>query len=84
MNSKDYQQYLIDLKDWSNQVETILKEQNVDEAAYSSWKQQMENLMKQIEDKIEKQELNGDDLYQVEKEARGLYEEAKKVQRKAL
>lgn len=80
MNSKDYQQYLIDLKDWSNQVETILKEQNVDEEAYSSWKQQMDNLMKQIEEKIEKEELNADDLLEVEKDARGLYEEAKKVQ----
>ncbi len=82
MNSKDYQQYLIDLKDWSNQVETILMEQNVDEEAYSSWKQQMDNLMKQIEEKIEKQELDEDDLLEVEKEARGLYEEAKKVQLK--
>lgn len=79
MNSKDYQQYLIDLKDWSNQVENILKEQNVDEEAYSQWKQQMENLMKQIEGKIEKQELNEEDLIETEEEARGLYESSLQI-----
>lgn len=79
MNSKDYQQYLVDLKDWSNQVATILKEHNVDEGAYSQWQQQMEKFMKQIEEKIEKSELMEDDLLEVEKEARGLYEGAKKV-----
>ncbi|HHW39436.1 MAG TPA: hypothetical protein GXX18_19835 [Bacillales bacterium] len=84
MNSKDYQQYLVDLKDWSNQVETILKEHHVNEEAYSQWHQQMEKFMKQIEEKVEKQELNEDDLLEVEKEARGLYEGAKKVQWKSF
>ena len=74
MNANDYHQYLVDLKDWSNQVDTILKENNIDEEAYSQWKQQMENLMKQIEEKIEKQELNEEDLIEAEEEARGLYE----------
>ncbi|KEF37319.1 hypothetical protein M670_03353 [Schinkia azotoformans MEV2011] len=84
MNSKDYQQYLLDLKDWSDQVETILKEQHVDEEAYLAWKQQMENLMKQIEEKIEKSEIKEDDILELEKEARGLYEGAKKVKRKSF
>lgn len=76
MNAKDYQQYLLDLQDWSNQVENILVDHNVDEEAYSQWKQQMESFMKEIEEKINEKELEENTVQSLEERARGLYEDS--------
>lgn len=80
MNSKDYQQYLSDVKEWSEQVDHILKEHHVEEEGYAQWKQQMDNFMKEIEEKIKEKELKESELQSIEDQARALYERSLVIQ----
>ncbi|NSL50469.1 superoxide dismutase [Calidifontibacillus erzurumensis] len=79
MNETDYKQYVLDLKQWVNQVDQILKD-HVNEEAYNDWKQEMDDLVKDLEQKITENELDENDLVGLESRAKSLYEHSISLQ----
>lgn len=72
---QNYQQYILEVKLWMNQVEQILQENNVDEEALSVWKEKMNQGLKELEDKVNNTNVvEIADLKLIEDQARGLYD----------
>ncbi|WP_102345722.1 superoxide dismutase [Bacillus sp. Marseille-P3661] len=75
MAINEHHKYLMDVKEWSSVVDQLLKENNIKDESFLNWKQQIDQLIFELENLQDQSMLDEEKMTEIQEQTRTIYED---------